>query len=1141
MTKTLLKNTFREIANSKARFISILAIIALGVGFFAGIKATVPSMYNMADEYYSQSQLMDYRLVSTVGFSDDDVKEVAKLDNVTDVMPSYFADLVLKSNGNGGNGKVIRVIATPKSYNNNKTLNTLNIKEGRLPEKKGEILVEYGSVGSSDYKIGDKVTFRNESGDSNALDMVDTLEYTVVGKAESPMYISYQRGSTTIGNGNIAAFMYIYQDDFVTERYTEMYVKTSYSDGEGSVFDDEYSDNIESFTAALENTADLRCEVFNTDVIGKAKQELEDSKNDYNSEKSDAVAKLDEAKNKLDNSEKEYNDKISDAQNQLDDAKKQIDDGKTQLENSRSEYENGIATGESELSSSQAELDSAKAEYNAGVEEYNSKISIAEETLAEKEDEFNAAKSEFENNQKPLLETAIAICKSLIEALQAQIEVTEDETALAVLQEQLTQVQAVLADCETKLAMAQEQIDTAEQQLNSGKQELETQKAEGQAQLDYALAQIQSAEAQLENGRTELENKKTEGQTQLSQAETDLTTAEEKYNSGKSELEEQKTNGRQQLDDGWKEYNDSKAEADEKFADAEQEIVDAEDKINNLAEPEWYVFDRTDNPGYSTFAQNVERLGAVATVFPMFFLLVAVLVCVTTMSRLVEEKRKEIGILKALGYSNLSIIMKFAVYAVFAGVIGCTVGVLIGINTLPYIIYNAYQIVYYMPDISIVPDAQSIILGTLAAVLCTLLVSVIVCVRELSQRCAKILRPKTPKAGKRILLERITPIWKHMNFSAKLTTRNIFRYKSRMFMTILGIAGCTALIVAAFGLKNSFIPLTDTQFGEIFKYNAVVVPKEGGTAKDLDYLKTAINNTGDASAIMLAGQQEVVVTKGKVVKDESTYLTVMEDPSRFSEVTELRTRGDNTHLDITDDSVMINEKMAKELSVKAGDTISVTVDDKTAELTVGGVFEQYIKNYVYISPKLYAEKFGKEPEYNMAQVVLNNPDEQNTFGEKMLTNDKVAGVIYLSSGIGEIEDMLNSLNMVVLVMIICAAALAFVVLYNLTNINIAERVREIATFKVLGFYSKETSSVIYKENIVLTLGGIVSGLVMGIFLTGFIIQTVEVDNVMFGREILPTSFIFAALLTLAFALLVNFVMGFKIKKVNMVESLKSVE
>lgn len=379
MTKTLLKNTFREIANSKARFISILAIIALGVGFFAGIKATVPSMYNMADEYYSQSNLMDYRLVSTVGFDKDDVKAVENLDNVTDVMPSYFADLVLKSNGNGGNGNVIRVTAAPKSYNNNKTLNTLNIKEGRLPEKKGEILVEYGSVGSSDYKIGDKVVFGSESGESNALDMVDTLEYTVVGKVESPMYISYQRGSTTIGNGNIVAFMYIYQDDFVTERYTEMYVKTVFSDGDGSVFDDEYEKDIESFTTVLENTADLRCEAFDKDVIGKAKQELEDSKNDYETEKSEALTKLDDAKTTLDNSEKEYTDKISDAQSQLDTAKKQIDDGKSKLETAKEEYENGIAAGESELSSAQAELDSAKAEYNSGVEEYNSKISIAEE------------------------------------------------------------------------------------------------------------------------------------------------------------------------------------------------------------------------------------------------------------------------------------------------------------------------------------------------------------------------------------------------------------------------------------------------------------------------------------------------------------------------------------------------------------------------------------------------------------------------------------------------------------------------------------------------------------------------------------------------------------------------------------------
>ena len=1141
MTKALLKNTFREIANSKARFISILAIIALGVGFFAGIKATVPSMYGMADEYYSRSELMDYRLVSTVGFDEDDIKEVVDLENVTDVMPSYFTDLILESSGNGGNGKVIRVTAVPKSYSDYKALNALNVKEGRLPEKKGEILVEYGSIGSGEYELGDKVKFSNESGDTNALDIVDTLEYTVVGKAESPLYISYQRGATTVGNGNIAAFMYVYQDDFVSEKYTELYVKTAYSQGEGSAFDEEYDKNIESFSAVLENTADLRCEVFDKDVIGKARQELEDSKSDYETEKADAQAKLDDAKSKLDNSEKEYNDKLAEAQSQLDTAKKQIEDGRSQLETAKSEYESGIATSESELAAAQEKLDNAKAEYNFGLEEYNSKIAQAEEALSAKENEFNQAKAEFEENQKPQLEGAIAACKALAEALQALIAVTEDETLLAQLNAQLVQVQAVLSDCETRLAQAQEQLDLAQEQLISGRQELETQKEEGQAQLDYALAQIQSAEEQLAYGRTELENKKAEGQAQISLAESELLTAEEKYNSGKSELEEQETSGRQKLDDGRKEYNDSKAEADEKFKEAEQKIADAEEELNNIPEPKWYVLDRTDNPGYSDFSQNVERLGAVASVFPMFFLLVAVLVCVTTMSRLVEEKRKEIGILKALGYGNFSIIMKFAVYAVSAGVLGCTVGILIGINTLPHIIYNAYQIMYYMPDIRIIPDMQSILLGVTAAVLCTLLVSVIVCERELSHSCAMILRPKTPKAGKRILLERITPIWKHMNFSAKLTARNIFRYKSRMFMTIIGIAGCTALIVAAFGLKNSFIPLTDTQFNEIFKYNAVVVPKEGGTAEELDYLINQIDDTGDVSSVMLARQQEAVVTRNNVVKDESTYLTVMEEPERFSEVTILRKRGDNRRLDMTDDSVMINEKMAKELSVKVGDTISVTVDGNTAELTVGGIYEQYIKNYVYISPKLYEEKFGYAVEYNMAQVVLKNTDEQNEFGEKMLSNDKIAGVTYLSSGIKEMEDMLDSLNLVVLVMIISAAALAFVVLYNLTNINIAERVREIATFKVLGFYRRETSGVIYKENIALTVCGIISGLFLGILLTMFIVQTVEVDNIMFGRDILPSSFIFAALLTLAFALLVNLAMGYKIKKVNMVESLKSVE
>lgn len=1143
MTKTLLKNTFKEIADSKARFFSILAIIALGVGFLSGIKATVPSMYGMADEYYSQTELMDYRLVSTVGFSDDDVNEVAKLDNVTDVMPSYFADLIIKTTVGSSNGKVIRVMSAPESYDNYKALNTLNVMEGRLPEKKGEILVEYGSAGSSSYKLGDKIVFDQKSGDSDALDMVDTLEYTIVGKAESPMYISYQRGATTLGNGKVAAFMYIFQEDFIFERYTEMYVKTTCSQGETSAFDDEYEQNIINFSSALEDTADLRCEAFDTDVIGKAKKELEDSKNDYAVEKENAQNELADAKAEIEDSENEYNSKIAEAQSQLDTAQKQIDDNKSQLDASKIEYESGIAAGESELESAQLSIDSAKTEYYSGLEKFNAEIAQAEELFTEKETEFNAAKAEFEENQRPQLEYAIALCNSQIEELKAQIEAIEDEALLPVLNRQLSQAEETLAGYEAQLSAAEEQLNNAEEQLNSGRAELEAQKTEGQSQLDSALAQLQIAEEQLENGKAELETQKSEGKSKIAQAEKELTEAEESYNSGITELESQKTTGREQLDDAWKQYNDSKAEADDKFKEAEEKIADAEEEINNIAEPEWYVFDRNDTPGYSTFAQNVERLNSVAQVFPVFFLLVAVLVCVTTMSRLVEEKRKEIGILKAIGYGNLSIIMKFVIYAVFAGVLGCTVGILIGINTLPYIIYNAYQIMYYMPDIRIIPDMQSIALGVAAAVLCTLFVSVIVCVRELSQTCAKILRPKTPKAGKRILLERITPVWKHMNFSAKLTSRNIFRYKSRMFMTIIGIAGCTALIVAAFGLKNSFIPLTNIQYGEIFKYDAIVIPKDSTTVQELDYLVKAITDTGEASSIMLVDQQEIVVSKNNVVKDESTYLSVMADPENFSQVVELRTREEHSHLDISDDAVMINEKMADELSVQAGDTINVTVDDKTVELRVGGIYEQYISNFVYISPKLYEEKFGEQPKYNMAQVVFNSTgdDIQDKFGKKILANDKIAGITYMSSGLGEMEDMLNSLNMVVLVMIVCAATLAFVVLYNLTNINIAERVREIATFKVLGFYSKETSGVIYKENIVLTIFGIICGLVLGVFLTRFIILTIEVDNVMFGREILPTSFIFAALLTFAFAMIVNFVMEFKIKKVNMVESLKSVE
>lgn len=1139
MTKSLLKNTFREIKNTKARFISIMAIIALGVGFFAGIKATVPSMYSLAENYYKEQNLMDYRLVSTVGFDKKDIKAVAKIEGVSSVMPSYFCDAQTKAE-NGGN--VIRLIAVPEKYGDNSEQNLLVLKEGKMPEKPNEILVEHDSISGTKYKVGDKITFSKEAGDSDLSEQLDCLEYTVVGTVNSPLYISYQRGTTNIGNGKISEYMYLNQKSFKSERYTELYVKADFSES-CSALSDAYEDNAESLSKKLESTANAQCEVFGKDVIQKAKNELEDSKTKYSDEKTKAEKQLSDAKNKIESSQKEFDKKIAFAQSELNSAKAKIDSGKSELESSKNEYRTKISSAESEINKQETQLKNAQTEYEKSKADFESQILSAQEKIDSGKAEYETSYNKFKNTQEIQLLAGIEQAQTSVDSLKAAIAVETNPDVLVVLNAQLEQVQQTLDNLNSQYSQVILQFEESKAKLDTAQAELDAKKAEGQTQLDSALAKIESGKAALKSGKSRLETQKAQGYNKLVEAENSLNTAQSQYDNGVKELEKQKNEGQQKLDDAQKEYNKEKSTADEKFAEAEEKIKDAQKELDKLSSPEWYFFTRNDNPGYSTFSQNADKLDAVASVFPVFFLLVAVLVCVTTMTRLIEEKRTEIATLKALGYSNISIITKFVIYALIAAILGSVIGTVLGVFSLPFIIYNAYKIMFYIGDISLVLHIPSIVLGIAAAVLCTTVVSIAVCMRSLAHKPAEAMRPKAPKPGKRILLEYITPLWKCFSFTAKLTARNLFRYKSRLCMTVIGVAGCTALIVAAFGLLNSFDPLTKDQFETIYKYDAVIIPKEGGAEEELSYLTADVEGKDNVTGFMLSSQEDATVEFNGQLKDESTYLAVVQNPDELDTIISLHTRKGDEKLTLTDDGVLINEKLSEEFGIKVGDTIKISGEFGDSEAKVCGIFEQYLYNYIYMTPTLYSSLYGKNPSYNMLNVKLedNSQSAQEAFSSEVLTDNRITAVSFIATSLEDFKNMLNSLNLVVLVMITCAAALAFVVLYNLTNINIAERVREIATFKVLGFNNRETSSFIYKENIVLTLLGIVVGLVLGVFLTSFIVQTVEIDNIMFGREIHPISFIYAAGFTMLFSLLVNAVMSFKIKAVNMVESLKSVE
>lgn len=1137
MTKTLIKNTFREIKNTKARFISIMAIIALGVGFFAGIKATSPSMYNLAENYYAEQNLMDYRLVSTTGFSDDDINAVKKTDGVKSVMPSYFCDVLLEEGGSE-----VRLIAVPNAYHESDSLNRLVVDEGRLPEKSGEIAVESAGISAANHNIGDTIKFAELAGDNEVKDELASLEYTVVGKVQSPLYISYQRGTTTIGEGNIDEYMYLCQDDFTFERYTELYVKADFSDSV-SPFSEGYEDKIEQLRAELEKVADERENAFEVEVIDKAKSELAENEKEYQTQKSDAEKRLNDAKEELENGEKEYNQKISEAEQKLKDAKAQLDSGKAQLNASQQEYDNQISSAWAQIDSKEAELANAKAEYEKSKSEAEKAVAEAQAEIDAGYEQYNAAYELFKTTQEPQLLEGIQQAQAGIESINAALAVETNPEIIAVLTAQLEQIKETLNALNAQYSAATEQLEQTKQTLDASQKTLDLKKQQGESELKTAAAQIAEGSAQLEAAKQELVAQQTSGAAELESAKGELEEAQLQYDQGVQELATQKKSGKKQLEDGKTEYETQKKEADKKFADAEKELSDAHEKIDSLQSSVWYVFTRDDNPGYATFTQNADRLDAVASVFPLFFLLVAVLVCVTTMMRLIEEKRTEIATLKALGYSNTSIVLKYVIYSLIAAVSGSVIGITVGVLTLPFVIYNAYKIMYYIGDITLVLNVPSMVIGVLAAVLCTTVVSIFVCEKSLHTKPAQAMRPKAPKAGKRILLERIGVIWKHMGFTAKLTARNLFRYKVRLCMTVVGVAGCTALIVAAFGLLNSFTPLTEVQFGELYRYDAVVVPKDSGDAQTMQYLSDSAEKTGLSSCSMLALQEECELTIGNNKTSGQTYISVNENTDKLSDIICLRERENKAPVTLSDDGVLINEKLAYDMGIKQGDRISLSSDSGNAEATVTGIYEHYINNYVYMTPALYGKLYNKEPNYNMLCVKFKEKDEEaeSQFSSQLLSDSRVVAVTFMGEKIKDFKNMLNSLNMVVLVMIICAAGLAFVVLYNLTNINIAERVREIATFKVLGFYNKETSSFIFKENIILSLLGILVGLVLGVFLTGFIVKTVEVDNVMFGRDIFFTTYLYAAGLTMIFSLLVNAVMSVKIKAVDMVESLKSVE
>lgn len=1168
--KALKKNIFREIKNTKSRFISIMAIIGLSTGFFTGVKASCPSMIETGRNYFEEKNLMDIRLISTVGFDDDDIKAIKELDTTVDVMPGYTADLILTQENVD---TVVRVFSLPeKTDTNSKLINENILVEGRLPMKSDECVIESYYYGVANTHIGDTISFNPKTEDRDTTDIIDRLEYKIVGVVSNPLYITYLRGNTTVGDGSVSFYMMIPSENFVSERYTNVYLTTTDSGQVDSELTDEYKDLIDTQSKNYETLSKERIRHFNETTLADAQNELADAKTEYYDKKEEAEKELGDGAKKLHDGEKEFSEKIPEAEKKLTDAEKELEDGKKELEDGQKKFADGIIEAKQKLTDAQNQYSEGKAEYTRAKLQYDTEIAKAQSQLTAAENEYNMQYSLFFGSTKPqaeskltIIKTGIDLCNDLIAKTEEKIQtirnaisdsldeknltIAVDEAELPSLQEKLDEYKKKLSDYQKQYDDGMNQLKDAENQFNDSKKQLddakaqfEEKKAEGALQLNDAQIKLDSAESQLEIGRLEYETAMTSGMMELQAAQTKLSEGEKELEKGRAELEQQKTEGMRRLKEAREQLATGKIEAKVQLEDAEKKLNDAQESIDALDDAKWYIYTREDNPGYSGLIEDAERVDNIAAVFPVFFLLVAALVCLTTMSRMVEERRTEIGTLKALGYSNAKIASKYFIYSASAAILGSLIGGVIGIATLPFIILDTYGIMYTLPPSILVIDWGSFFFSAGTGLLCTCLVAVITCLNELKIRPATLMRPKAPKPGKRILLERITFLWKHMNFTAKVTARNIFRYKARFLMTVIGVAGCTALIIGGLGLKDSISVIADRQYKEISIFDEIYALKTSGTSKEKEYIMSQFHNDQRFSETLLVSQNWTSVTCSNREKINFRYI-IGEKDEAFEKIFILRDRMTHEKIDLDDTGLVINERLAEVVDVKVGDTLHFTLNDDPYQCVVSGITENYAGNYMYMSPTVYQKITGKEPQYNIVYTQL-APEAKNNEKDIIndwMQNDEIMTVSMLKEQLDTIVSTLSSLDVIVLVLVFCAGMLAFVVLYNLTNINIAERYREIATIKVLGFYNMETANYIYRENTILTLVGALLGLPIGRIFTSFIMIKLQMKMVMFPDQVNTISFFIGFALTILFSLLVNFFMYFKMKNISMVESLKSIE
>lgn len=1079
MPATYLKDIFREIKISLGRFLSILCIVAIGVAFFAGIKASAPDMKNSADTYFDKYNVQDIQVYSTIGLTKKDVADIKKIKGVKSVQPSFSMDTLSQIDSTQ---MVIKVI----SYGIDQKMNKIRVVEGRMPERENECLVEASSATNKLYgtfHIGD--TIKLQSGTDEALSKsLKHTKYKIVGTCYNPNYLSYEKGSSNIGSGTVNSFIYIQNTNVLKDYYTEVDVCVKGAK-DLDCYSDEYFDVVDPVLKKIKKISNKQID-----------------------------ARIQSYQSELDEKKQEATDKFKDAENQFNDAQNKIDSGLSEIQSNELKLQNSkdqINQGWNEYYANLQLLDNIPTLQNAiaQIEESEKKLP---ELLSQKEQVENGlqqinAEGDL-NTKRTLIQNAIDFIDIALKKLENYPDSSDAETIRIKLNEKKELLQGQLSLIDQAIAKKAE-LEAILPQIQSGIEQIQAgvaKKAELQSQLNQLL-----------NAKNELNN-----------AYVSLINGQAQYEDGVSKIEDAKN----ELNKSIEQLTLSKAEFNIQKHDALRELSNAQLEIDKM-EGKWIVLDRNSHYSYRDYGACADRMDGIAKVFPVFFFLVAALVCMTTMTRMVDEQRNEMGTLKALGYSKLQIASKYIIYALIASILGSILGCSLGMYLFPTVIFNAWNTLYNIDQIKFLFQPGLILLASGSVTGITLLATLYSIYSELIEMPSQLMRPKAAKAGKKILLERISFIWKRLSFLQKVTARNIFRYKKRFFMTIIGIAGCSALLVAGFGINDSISDIVNQQYNVIYHYDATVSAKTSEITSQIKSLKGVKD---------VYEEDHLAVTTKIENKDISTTVHIISNDKKFKDFCTLF--NGNKEFDLDDSSVLISQKMATKLNKKAGDTIKIKdANNKVIKAKIKGVFTNYVGHHIYASESLYKSwnTSAKTTHIYLIKSKKTTKKFERNLGNKIMNIDGVQSVTFYSSLQKNFKDMIKSISYIVVVLVISAACLAFVVLYNLSNVNISERKREIATIKVLGFTRKEVDAYINRETILLTILGSLIGLGIGIGLHHLIMNLAEMDDIMFGRTINSISYVISFVMTIGFNAIINLCMHKKLNNIQMVESLKAVE